>query len=96
MTTEFDPASFGWLVKFTGTGMRDSADAGEVSDFQINGVSQEMQTHTDTMAVFKVTNALDLQSTDLNLYFPVGIPDGHDLVRAGITLEPKLIMVSPN
>jgi len=36
MTTEFDPDSAAWLVKFTGTGLRDSATKGEISDLQIN------------------------------------------------------------
>jgi hypothetical protein len=48
------------------------------------------------MAVFTISDATDLESTDLNLFFPVGIPEGHDLVRAGFTLEPKLMMVTPN
>jgi hypothetical protein len=48
------------------------------------------------MAVFTVDEVLALTSTDLNLFFPVGLPEGHELVRAGITVEPKLMMVSPN
>lgn len=55
-----------------------------------------MKTHSDTMAVFSITDVQDVTSKDLNLYFPVGIPEGHDLVRAGITLEPKLMMITPN
>jgi hypothetical protein len=48
------------------------------------------------MAVFIVSDATNLESKDLNLYFPIGIPEGHELVKAGITLEPKLMMVTPN
>jgi hypothetical protein len=55
-----------------------------------------MVTHTDTMAVFRVDKVLDLQTTNMNLFFPVGLPAGHDLVRAGITLTPKLLMMTPN
>jgi hypothetical protein len=76
--------------------LRDSAEAGEVSDLQIGGVSQTMKSHSDTMAVFTVTDVQDVASTDLNLFFPIGIPEGHDLVRAGITLEPKLMSITPN
>jgi hypothetical protein len=96
MTTEFDVDSGNWEVKIVGTGLRDSADVGEVSDMQINKVSQDMKSHSDTMAVFTITDVLDLQSTDVNLFFPVGIPEGHDLVRAGINVEPRLMMVTPN
>lgn len=96
MTTEFDTDSMTWLVKFEGTALRDSAEAGEMADFQINGVSQPVKTHSDTMAVFTVTDATDLTSTDLNLFFPVGLPKGHDLVRAGFTLEPRFVSMTPN
>jgi len=57
MTTEWDEDTSKWLVKITGTGMRDSAEAGEMSDLQINGVSQTVRTHSDTMAVFEVSSA---------------------------------------
>jgi hypothetical protein len=77
--------------------LRDSAEAGDVSDLQIGGVSQEVSTHTDTMAVFNIIDVPDVTTAEEhNLYFPVGIPAGHDLIRAGFTLEPRLVMVSPN
>lgn len=47
------------------------------------------------MAVFNIIDVKDLKSTDINLFFPVGIPEGHDLVRAGLTLTPKLLAVTP-
>lgn len=53
-------------------------------------------THSDTMAVFTITDVSDLTSSDLNLFFPVGLPQGHDLITAGITLEPKLARITPN
>lgn len=55
-----------------------------------------MFTHSDTMAVFSVSEVPDLASTDLNLFFPIGLPAGHELVRAGFTLEPKLTQITPN
>jgi len=48
------------------------------------------------MAVFTVTEVSDLESKDMNLFFPVGLPKGHDKVRAGINLEPKLVKITPN
>jgi hypothetical protein len=48
------------------------------------------------MAVFTVTEVPDLTSTDMNLYFPIGLPAGHELVTAGITFEPKLTQITPN
>jgi hypothetical protein len=39
MTTEFDKDTASWLVKIEGTGLRDSADAGDMSDLQLNGKS---------------------------------------------------------
>jgi len=48
------------------------------------------------MSVYEVTNVNDFTSTNLNLFFPVGLPEGHENVRAGVTFEPKFMMVSPN
>lgn len=96
MTTEYDADTETWQVKVAGVALRDSADSGTQSDLQINGVSQTVLTHSDTMAVFTVTDVKDLVQKDLNLFFPIGLPEGHDLVRAGITLEPKLTSISPN
>lgn len=39
VTPEFDADSGKWQVKVVGTGLRDSADAGPISDLQIDGVS---------------------------------------------------------
>lgn len=30
------------------------------------------------------------------LYFPIGIPEGHDAFDAGLALEPKVTSISPN
>jgi hypothetical protein len=48
------------------------------------------------MAVFNIVDVQDVENKSLNLFFPVGIPKGHDLVRAGFTLVPKLMSLSPN
>jgi hypothetical protein len=48
------------------------------------------------MAVFEIIDVQDTNSLDLNLFFPVGLPKGHDIIRAGITLEPKLLSITPN
>jgi hypothetical protein len=76
--------------------MRDSADAGEMSDLQIGGVSQEIESHSDTMAVFSIIDVQTLTITDIYLFFPVGLPAGHEIIRAGITLEAKLLGITPN
>jgi len=90
MTSEFDIDNGKWLVKVVGTGF-----AG-VADLQINGVSQLSVTQTDTMLTFTVTEVQDLVSTDVNLFFPIGLPAGHDIIKAGVTLTPKLISLTPN
>ena len=89
MTSEFDAENSKWNVKIVGTGFGSTDD--DKADLQIGGVSQKFVSHADTMAVFEITNVKDLVSTDVNLFFPIGIPKGHDLVKAGITLEPKFM-----
>lgn len=96
MTTEFNAESGKWQVKIVGTGLRDSADAGEMSDLQIGGVSQEIESHSDTMAVFNIIDVQTLTITDIYLFFPVGLPAGHEIVRAGFTLEPRFMSMTPN
>jgi hypothetical protein len=56
MTTEFNTDINKWQVKIVGTALRDSADAGEMGDLQVGGVSQEVFTHTDTMIVYNIIN----------------------------------------
>jgi len=94
MTTEFDVDSGKWLVKMTGTDLGDTTEA--AGDLMIDGYSQPLKSTAADMAVYEVTNVKDLTSTDLNLFFPVGIPKGHDKVKAGVTFEPKFMMISPN
>jgi hypothetical protein len=67
-----------------------------MSDLQINGVSQTVFSHSTTLAVFTVTNVLDLVSSNMKLYFPVGLPENHSVITAGITLTPKLMSITPN
>jgi len=78
MTKEFDPDSNppAWKIKIAGTGLRDSAASGAMSDLQINGVSQTVLSHTDTLAIFTVTNVpnLTLKNLAWNLFFPAGLP----------------------
>jgi hypothetical protein len=94
MTTEFDVDSGKWLVKMTGTSLGDTAEA--AGDLQIDGNSQPLKSTAADMSVYEVTNVKDFTSTNLNLFFPVGLPEGHEKVRAGVTFEPKFMMVSPN
>ena len=32
----------------------------------------------------------------MNLFFPVGLPANHEVIRAGLNLEPRLMSVAPN
>jgi hypothetical protein len=51
-----------------------------------------------THAIFRVTNITGWTLTNINLYFDVGLPKGYNTVIQGktLTLEPKLVSVSPN
>jgi len=60
MTTEFNSDTNKWQVKIVGTGLRDTAESGALSDLQIAGVSQEVDSHSDTMAVFNIIDVQDL------------------------------------
>jgi len=48
------------------------------------------------MAVFNIIDVQDGANKDVYLFMPSGIPKGHELVKAGFTLEPKFVSMTPN
>jgi hypothetical protein len=64
----------------------------------VDGVTQETVSVSETEALFTITDAQGgaAEDTAVFLYFPEGIPEGHDAFDAGLALEPRLTRVSPN
>lgn len=55
-----------------------------------------MLTWSDTSASFKLEQIEEMSSRDVYMFWPVGLPANHAAtVRAGYTLTPKLVSVSP-
>jgi len=96
VTSEFNTDTNKWNIKVTGTGFGTSKDTKTFADLQIEEVSQPVVSHSDTMAVFAIDNVKSEVLADKNLYFPIGLPDAHDLVKNSITLTPKLVSLTPN
>lgn len=59
------------------------------------GKIQEIASHSDTMAVFNIIDAETLENTDIDLFFPIGLPEGNDIIKAGFTLEPRFMSMTP-
>jgi hypothetical protein len=93
VTTEFDADAEKWQVIIQGTGFTGDPDSVEL---EINQIMQKAISVTPTAAVFEITDINDLKPTPIQLFFPVGIPEGHAIVQEGFTLEPKLTSISPN
>ena len=64
----------------------------------VDGVTQETVSVSETEALFSITDAQGgaAEDTTVVLYFPIGIPEGHDAFDAGLALEPRLTAISPN
>ena len=79
------------------TGTDFTGDAASV-DLVVDGVTQETVSVSETEALFSITDVQDWAAPSVVLYFPVGIPEGHETFtdNAGLTLEPRLTRISPN
>jgi hypothetical protein len=94
VAAEYDSGNEKWLIKATGTGF---TGAKETVTLEINGKVQPATAVSTTEATFEVTDvASGTIEKNLFLYFPEGIPKGHDVVKTGVKLTPKLTKVTPN
>jgi hypothetical protein len=64
----------------------------------VGGVTQETVSVSETEALFTITDAQGgaAEDTTVVLYFPEGIPEGHDAFDASVALEARLTRISPN
>lgn len=79
----------------TGTGF--TGDAASV-ELVVDGVTQETVSVSETEALFSITDAAGgaAEGVSVILYFPIGLPEGHEAFDAGLALEPRLTRISPN
>ena len=55
-----------------------------------------MLSFSDTEATFELANLVEMSSRDVYMYWPIGLPANHsETIRAGYTLTPKFVSVSP-
>lgn len=93
MTAEFDGSKYEWTVKAAGTGF--TGDTSNV-ELLIGGVTQRTRTISATSAVFVIADVADVRLPKMQLYFDVGLPEGHQGVASTtLTLTPKFVQVSP-
>lgn len=86
-----------YVVEVKGVGFTGSKDT---TDLIVDGKKQETLSVEETKALFRVTNIKGQVLKNINLYFDVGTPKGHDIVKdvdiSRVTLNPKLTKVTPN
>jgi hypothetical protein len=92
MTAYWDDATQKHLISIQGSGT--SQDIDDI-EFKIDGFSQIIQSVSQTEVIVEVNNTLGTSSTDLKLYTMEGIPDGHSIIEAGISLDPKILAIYP-
>ena len=64
----------------------------------VDGITQETVSVSETEALFSITDAQGgaAEESSVVLYFPIGLPEGHEAFDAGLALEPRLTGISPN
>lgn len=90
---EFDTVSNQWQVKVSGSGF--TGDSSSV-ELLINEILQTTVSVTATEAIFTIVDVDSQTLASQKLFFDVGIPEGHSIVEAAMTLTPKLVSVTPN
>jgi len=90
----FEAASNSLIMTLTGTGFS-TGDASSIS-LVIDGIVQQTRSvDSDTSAVFQITNVLDTQSADVNLFFNDGFASGFQQFRS-MSWTPTFVSVFPN
>ena len=79
----------------TGTGFTGTP---ETTELNVAGRKQTSVSVNSTHAIFRVSDISGWTLSGINVYFDVGLPRGYDTVIQGktLTLEPRLISVTPN
>jgi hypothetical protein len=94
LTPGFDAATNTQIVTLAGSGFT----AGNTASVElwIDGAKQTTTSvDSDTSAVFTVTSAKDITSSDVKIYFTDGLPTGFSLITS-LTFTPNFISVTPN
>ena len=91
LTSAFDEASNTEVLTLEGSGFGEDTDAVEL---YIDGALQTVVSCADTVATFTLGGMLDETSSNVQVYFPDGLPTGYTEV-ASLTVAPTLVSVSP-
>ena len=93
MAKQFDAASNTWELAVTGTGFTGAKDQ---TDFIVGGRAQTIKSISSTELVVTVTNVTSGTIANADLFFDVGVPKGASVVKTTVTLDPKLVGVTPS
>lgn len=93
VSTNFDTSLNEYTISISGTGFTGTTST---TQLYLDETLLSITSLTPTSLTATVTSISDVSSTDLKLYFPEGIPEGNDLIAAGVTFTPQLVSVSPN
>ena len=92
MTNAFDASTNTQVITLEGTGL--GTDTAEI-EFYIDGVVQTVLEAADTSATITITDMLDEYSSDVQIYFPDGLPTGYSDF-ASVSVVPTLVSISPS
>lgn len=93
MTSSAD--STGLYITVTGT---DFAGDEDTTFLYVNGLEQDVYSFSTTEVVFLITDVYSIADFQgaMELYFEDGTPEGHEIIVAGVAVDPYYYLVSPN
>jgi hypothetical protein len=91
--TEFDTTTNDYKLVIQGTGFTGDASTTQVL---VDGVQQTITSISDTEIIIYGLTGITSTKASVQVYFPEGIPNGNNLLSAGVTFAPKLVSVSPS
>jgi hypothetical protein len=84
--TEYEATTKTWKVKATGSGFTGTTDTVKLV---VGGIEQVTDSISESEAIFTITNVTSSVLKDVNLYFPIGLPEGNSILNAGLALSMK-------
>ena len=91
--TYFDDSLFDWVLVLRGTGFGTDASA---VDVYVDDILQSTLTCNDTTVTIQITQTLSDKTSNVDVFFPVGTPDGEGIfIPNGIDLAPMMLQINP-
>jgi hypothetical protein len=96
-SVDFDTTLNDYVLTLTGTGFDNVTIGDGVTELWVDGYLQPLISASSTQLQYQLTQMLFNYTLNIDLYLPIGIPDGIEDLKyvSGIAVEPKFLSLSP-